>query len=79
MVVPGEGTGEQQARKWFRQILLGLSYVHSMGLCHHDFSPENVVITRMGDAAVVMDFGMVQRMRRGIDGEILPARDEQRF
>lgn len=28
MVVPGEGTGEKQARKWFRQILLGLAYVH---------------------------------------------------
>lgn len=30
MVIPGEGTGEQPAKKWFRQILLGLSYVHSM-------------------------------------------------
>lgn len=49
------------------------------GLCHHDFSPENVVITRMGDAAVVMDFGMVQRMPTGPHGEFLPARDEQRF
>lgn len=28
MVVPGEGTGEAHARKWFRQILLGLAYVH---------------------------------------------------
>lgn len=28
MVVPGEGTGEEQARKWFRQVLLGLAYVH---------------------------------------------------
>ncbi|CAN0369749.1 unnamed protein product [Ectocarpus sp. 6 AP-2014] len=79
MVEPGEGTGEQHARKWFRQILFGLAHVHSRGLCHHDFSPENVVITRMGDAAVVMDFGMVQRMRRGPRGEVLAARDAQRF
>lgn len=49
------------------------------GLCHHDFSPENVVITRMGDAAVVMDFGMVQLMPRGPRGEIVTTQDAERF
>lgn len=49
------------------------------GLCHHDFSPENVVITRMGDAAVVMDFGMVTRMRTGPQGEVLQNQDANRF
>lgn len=28
-VVPNEGMGEPNAVKWFRQILLGLAYVHS--------------------------------------------------
>lgn len=28
MVVPDEGTGEQQAKRWFRQIFLALGYVH---------------------------------------------------
>lgn len=27
-VVPMEGTGEARARRWFRQILLGLAYIH---------------------------------------------------
>lgn len=28
-VVPQEGTGEAKARRWFRQILLGIGYIHS--------------------------------------------------
>eukprot|EP00903_Cladosiphon_okamuranus_P011493 g10825.t1 len=79
MVTPEVGTGVAAARKWFRQILLGLAYVHSKGLCHHDFSPENVVITRMGDAAVVMDFGMVTRMRAGPHGGVLLNQDANRY
>jgi len=49
------------------------------GLCHHDFSPENVVITRMGDAAVVMDFGMVQRMPTDPHGGVILHQDPTRF
>ncbi|CBJ29899.1 CBL-interacting serine/threonine-protein kinase 1 [Ectocarpus siliculosus] len=63
------GTGEGNARRWFRQILLGLAYIHQQGLCHHDVSPENVVITNNGEAAVVMDFGMVQRLQTGPNGQ----------
>lgn len=33
----------------------------------------------MGDAAVVMDFGMVTRMRAGPQGEVLLNQDENRF
>ncbi|CAM9410920.1 unnamed protein product [Pylaiella littoralis] len=79
MVVPDEGTGEQRARKWFGQIFLALAYVHGKGLCHHDFSPENVVIDKNGDAAVVMDFGMVQRMTTGPLGEVKETRDAHPF
>lgn len=49
------------------------------GLCHHDFSPENVVISSDGTAAVVTDFGMVQRMPTDASGEILAMRDTQPF
>lgn len=37
------------------------------------------MITRMGDAAVVMDFGMVTRMRTGPQGEVLLNQDANRF
>ncbi|CAM9670311.1 unnamed protein product [Ectocarpus sp. 8 AP-2014] len=73
------GTGEDNARRWFRQILLGLAYIHQQGLCHHDVSPENVVITSNGEAAVVMDFGMVQRLQTGPNGQVVPMRDQHVF
>lgn len=49
------------------------------GLCHHDLSPENVVISGQGSAAVVMDMGMVQRIPIGDGGEPAPMRDRERF
>ncbi|CAM9229064.1 unnamed protein product [Scytosiphon promiscuus] len=76
-VVPGKGTGEDKARRWFRQIFLGLGYMNSKGLFHHDFSPENVVISGDGNAAVVMDFGMVHRLQTDDSGEVVPMRDPQ--
>lgn len=47
------------------------------GLCHHDFSPENVMISSNGDAAVVIDFGMVTRMELVPPGNnVVPTRDQ---
>lgn len=54
------------------------SFIHQ-GLCHHDVSPENVVITNHGEAAVVMDFGMVQRLQTGPNGQVVPVRDPNAF
>eukprot|EP00752_Nemacystus_decipiens_P009834 g8773.t1 len=78
-VVPNEGMGEPNAARWFRQVLLGLAYVHSKGLCHHDFSPENVMIDAKGNAAVVIDFGMVTPMEVVPPGDVVPARDQTPF
>lgn len=49
------------------------------GLCHHDFSPENVMIDSLGDAAVVIDFGMVTRMEVVPPGNVVPTRDRTRY
>ncbi|CAM9955822.1 unnamed protein product, partial [Hapterophycus canaliculatus] len=56
---------------------LFLFLLSRQGLCHHDFSPENVVISGEGNAAVVMDFGMVQRLPTDASGRILAMRDPQ--
>jgi len=52
---------EGQTRYWFRQLIAGVKYLHSLGICHRDLSPENVMIDRQTDC-VVIDMGMCLRV-----------------
>lgn len=48
---------EQEAVKYFRQIVLGTAYCHALGICHRDLKPENLLL----DASLnvkLADFGM---------------------
>lgn len=48
---------EQEAIKYFRQIVLGTAYCHALGICHRDLKPENLLL----DASLnvkLADFGM---------------------
>ena len=54
------GMTEPQARYWFRQVIAGLKHVHSVGICHRDLSPENVMID--GTGCLVIDMGMSIRI-----------------
>lgn len=48
---------EQEAIKYFRQIILGTAYCHALGICHRDLKPENLLL----DASLnvkLADFGM---------------------
>merc|ERR1740139_157149 len=47
---------EPHARYWMRQILSGLQYLQSVGICHRDVSLENILIH--DNTCVIMDFGM---------------------
>ena len=52
----GRGFSEGVARYWFRQIMAGVSHIHSRGICHRDLSPENVLIDH--DNSLIIDMGM---------------------
>lgn len=63
----GESSGEQppgltegEARYWFRQIVSGVQHLHSVGVCHRDLSPENVMIDKQG--TLIIDMGMCLRV-----------------
>lgn len=48
---------EEEAIKYFRQIILGTAYCHALGICHRDLKPENLLL----DSALnvkLADFGM---------------------
>jgi serine/threonine protein kinase len=59
---PSPGLPEGQARYWFRQIMKGVQFLHhTVGICHRDLSPENVMIDHT-TGALIIDMGMCLRV-----------------
>ena len=58
-----EGAGGMQenvARYWFRQLLFGLHYLQSRGVCHRDLSLENILVDV--NHCLIIDMGMCLRV-----------------
>jgi serine/threonine protein kinase len=59
--IPGvPGMTEGEARHWFRQIMNGVRFLHTHGICHRDLSPENVMIDE--HESLIIDMGMCLRV-----------------
>jgi len=54
------GMEEPVARYWFKQILKGLHFLQSRGICHRDLSLENILVDE--DNCLIIDFGMCLRV-----------------
>jgi len=48
---------EEKARKYFRDIVLGLEYCHYKKIIHRDIKPENLLLTA-NDKVKISDFGI---------------------
>lgn len=48
---------EEEAVRYFRQMLSAIGYCHSFKICHRDLKPENILLTKEGEIKIA-DFGM---------------------
>eukprot|EP00770_Monocercomonoides_exilis_P011477 MONOS_11422.1-p1 / transcript=MONOS_11422.1 / gene=MONOS_11422 / organism=Monocercomonoides_exilis_PA203 / gene_product=calcium / transcript_product=calcium / location=Mono_scaffold00572:32081-37833(+) / protein_length=1750 / sequence_SO=supercontig / SO=protein_coding / is_pseudo=false len=48
---------EETARKYMRQILLGIDYLHTYNIVHHDIKPDNILLDHEGNCKIC-DFGV---------------------
>ncbi len=57
---------EEEATAIFRSILEGLKHIHSMGLCHNDITPRNIMLPSQTNAVPeIIDLGHISRKCSG--------------
>jgi len=53
---PGRKLGEDEAKRLYRQVLLGIEYCHSQDIAHRDLKLENLLLDENQDIRII-DFG----------------------
>jgi len=59
---------EATARKYFHQLVAGLSCCHAQGIAHRDLKPENMLLDAT-DVLKISDFGLSNLQRGGVNGQ----------
>jgi serine/threonine protein kinase len=67
-LLEGKLTSRSEVKRLFRQIALGICYLHNQGISHGDIKPDNIVLTREGDAKII-DFGYCRECLMCSDSE----------
>lgn len=54
------GTDEDTARQYFQQLISGVAFCHSSGVCHRDLKPENLLLADNEEFSTlkIADFGL---------------------
>lgn len=53
-------------RRWIKQLLSLLVYMHGKGICHRDIRPSNLLLTNLGELRIG-DFGSAARFQGAWD------------
>jgi len=57
---------EAESRKFFRQIVAAVAYIHEAGYAHRDLKPENILIDEEHQLKLI-DFGLCAKPRGGME------------
>ncbi|CAI4219225.1 unnamed protein product [Parascedosporium putredinis] len=73
-VVMKVGLGEQaiphpenMCRTWFRDLILGIEYLHHQGVIHRDIKPDNLLLSDEDDALKIVDFGVSEMFEKSAE------------
>ncbi|KII86236.1 hypothetical protein PLICRDRAFT_43812 [Plicaturopsis crispa FD-325 SS-3] len=70
-IAPDVGVGEDVAHLYFNQLIAGMDYIHSQGVCHRDLKPENILLDSAGTLKI-SDFGLSSVFRLKDSGKTRP-------
>lgn len=62
---------DESCRRWFRDLILGIEYLHAQGIVHRDIKTDNCLLTEE-DILKVVDFGVSEMFEK--DSEMLTAK-----
>ncbi|KAL8997476.1 MAG: hypothetical protein Q9169_003256 [Polycauliona sp. 2 TL-2023] len=60
---PADPYDEELCRYWFRDLMLGIEYIHAQGVVHRDIKPDNCLLTE-DDVLKVVDFGVSEMFEK---------------
>ncbi|KAL2067991.1 hypothetical protein VTL71DRAFT_16089 [Oculimacula yallundae] len=56
----------EKCRHWFRDMVLGIEYLHAQGVVHRDIKPDNLLLTE-DDVLKIVDFGVSEMFEKASD------------